>query len=244
MTMLEKAVAYYRTSSDTNVNGDSRARQEKAIMDYAEVHGLEVVAAFYDPGVSGSTSIFERPAFGEMLEYLSACDECTTILVENATRFSRDLVIQELGFSQLQEAGLMLVPVDSPDHFLSDNPTSAMVRQILGAVSQFEKAQVVAKLRGARSRKQKATGKGVGRKSLVQIHGEEIYTAAKRLHRKPRNGKRPSLRTVAQGLAEMGYTQKSGKPLAASQVQRLINEGREMVTISRAVSNYETTRIA
>ena len=34
-----------------------------------------------------------------------------------------------------------------------------MVRQILGAVSQFEKAMLVAKLKGARERKRAATGK-------------------------------------------------------------------------------------
>ena len=42
----------------------------------------------------------------------------------------------------------------SPDAFLDDGPTATMVRQILGAVSQFEKAMLVAKLKGARERKQ------------------------------------------------------------------------------------------
>jgi DNA invertase Pin-like site-specific DNA recombinase len=41
-----------------------------------------------------------------------------------------------------------------------------MVRQILGAVSQFEKAMLVAKLKGARERKRTATGKCEGRKTM------------------------------------------------------------------------------
>jgi hypothetical protein len=33
--------------------------------------------------------------------------------------------------------------LDSPDAFLDDGPTATMVRQILGAVSQLEKAALV-----------------------------------------------------------------------------------------------------
>jgi hypothetical protein len=40
-----------------------------------------------------------------------------------------------------------------------------MIRQILGSVSQFEKAMLVAKLKGARDRKKAVTGKCGGRKS-------------------------------------------------------------------------------
>jgi hypothetical protein len=39
---------------------------------------------------------------------------------------------------------------DSPGPFLDDGPTSKLIRQILGAVSEFDKAMTVAKLKGAR----------------------------------------------------------------------------------------------
>jgi hypothetical protein len=48
----------------------------------------------------------------------------------------------------LKDAGITLSAADSPDAFLEDTPTAVMIRQILGSVSQFEKAMLVAKLKG------------------------------------------------------------------------------------------------
>jgi hypothetical protein len=56
-------------------------------------------------------------------------------------------------------------------------PTSKLIRQILGAVSEFDKAMVVAKLKGARERKRALTGKKVeGRKS----HAEQGQSTLRR----------------------------------------------------------------
>ena len=38
---------------------------------------------------------------------------------------------------------------NAPGFFTDETPTAVMVRQILGAVSQFQKAELVAKLGGA-----------------------------------------------------------------------------------------------
>ncbi len=84
-----------------------------------------------------------------------------TIIVETANRFARDLITQETGWRFLRDAGIALIAADSPDAFLDDTPTTVMIRQILGSVAQFEKAMLVAKLRGARQR-MKAAGGDVG----------------------------------------------------------------------------------
>jgi DNA invertase Pin-like site-specific DNA recombinase len=54
----------------------------------------------------------------------------------------------------LKARGIDLIAADSPTSFLDDTPTARLIRQVLGAVSEFEKAMLVAKLRGARDRKQ------------------------------------------------------------------------------------------
>jgi hypothetical protein len=46
-----------------------------------------------------------------------------------------------------------LIAADKPNAFLDDTPTAILIRQVLGTVSQFEKAMVVAKLKGARDRR-------------------------------------------------------------------------------------------
>ena len=108
-------------------------------------------------------------------------------MVESASRFARDLAIQITGHELLKRKGIELVPVDAPDHFINETPTAVMVRQILGAVSQFEKASLVEKLRKARERKRIETGRCEGRKPVP----EAVVKEAKRLYRKnPRTGKR------------------------------------------------------
>ena len=148
-----KAFAYYRTSSATNVgmDKDSLPRQENAVRSYASENSVEIVREFYDAAIKGADAIVARPGFQDMLEAL-ASNGVRTILVESASRFARDLIIQETGWRHLKDQGIDLIAVDSPQAFLDDTPTAIMVRQILGAVSQFEKASLVARLAVGSSR--------------------------------------------------------------------------------------------
>jgi hypothetical protein len=47
----------------------------------------------------------------------------------------------------LHERGITLIAADSPDAFLDDTPTAVLIRQVVGAVSQFEKAMLVSQLK-------------------------------------------------------------------------------------------------
>jgi resolvase-like protein len=88
--------------------------------------------------------------------------------VETASRFARDLMVQEVGHARLRERGIDLIAVDNPGSFIDDTPTAKLVRQVLGAISEFDKAMTVAKLRGARDRKRRDAGKCEGRKSHAE----------------------------------------------------------------------------
>jgi DNA invertase Pin-like site-specific DNA recombinase len=220
---MDAAVAYYRTSSATNVDGDSLDRQKQTIDGFAKSQGFEVVNEFYDAAVSGADPIDQRPGFAKLLDYIAG-NGAKIILVENASRFARDLAIQLTGHELLKKLGYELIPVDAPDHFIDETPTAVMVRQILGAVSQFEKAQVVQKLKAARDRKRALTGKCEGRKSYQELD-MVLVREAKRLARKnPKSGKKRSLRKIGQILYEMdkGWHTSSGKPFGAQQVQNLL----------------------
>ena len=73
-----------------------------------------------------------------------------------------------------------------------------LVRQVLGAIAQFEKTSLVAKLKAARDRKKAATGKCGGRKSYVEARPETVALAKKL------RGERMSLRKISAALAERG----------------------------------------
>jgi hypothetical protein len=79
-----------------------------------------------------------------------------TIIVESPDRFARDLAVQLAGYDFLKNLGVALIPATAPDFFTEDTPTAVLVRQVLGAIAQFEKASLVASSRPpgiARSRK-------------------------------------------------------------------------------------------
>jgi DNA invertase Pin-like site-specific DNA recombinase len=161
-----------------------------------------------------------------MLERLMS-NGVRTILVETASRFARELIVQETGYAMLKARGIELTAVDSPDSFVADTPTAKLIRQVLGAVSEFEKAMLVEKLKGARERKHRETGKKVGgRKSYIeQQGGVELVALAKKLHRYPVNGRRRSLRAVSKALADKGFVTANGQPYSASSILNMLGQG-------------------
>ena len=104
-------------------------------------------------------------------------------------------------------------------YFTDPSPTAEMVRQILGAVSQFEKAGLVAKLKHGRDAKRAATGRCEGRRPVP----EAVVAEARRLARKsPKTGQRRSLRRIAAELAALGHLAQSGQPYHASSIRHML----------------------
>jgi DNA invertase Pin-like site-specific DNA recombinase len=219
---LIKAVAYFRTSSLTNVGEDTDTlkRQRSAVEGFAKRAGYELVAEYSDDGVKGADPVDTRPGFAAMLKHVAG-NGVRTVIVETASRFARDLITQETGWRFLRDAGITLIAADSPDAFLDETPTAVMIRQILGSVSQFEKAMLVAKLRGARDRKKAVTGKCGGRKNYLERNPEAV-ALAKKLARYPVNGRRRSLRDVAAELEAQGHVSIAGGRYTATAIARMV----------------------
>ncbi|WP_327211529.1 recombinase family protein [Rhizobium ruizarguesonis] len=131
-------------------------------------------------------------------------------------------MVQEVGYARLKERGIELIAADSPAAFQDDTPTAKLVRQILGAVAEFDKAMTVAKLRGARDRKRATGVKVEGRKSHAE-RTPDLVALARRLHRKDRQGNRRSLRDIAAELAAKGHVSNAGTALSPSIVRSLIS---------------------
>ena len=208
---MKTACAYYRTSSAANVGNDkdSLKRQQEAVRTYAERNAIEIVHEYYDAAVSGADAIDTRVGFNEMLAYMLG-NGARTILVETANRFARDLIVQETGYHMLKAQGIELVAVDAPDSFLSDTPTATLIRQILGAVAQFDKASLVLKLRGARERKKRETGHCEGR---PEVPRETIEAA------KAARGRGLSYRKVANELVRQGF-----KSYGAQSIKHMVSK--------------------
>jgi DNA invertase Pin-like site-specific DNA recombinase len=213
--MSNKAFAYYRTSSAANVGGDkdSLARQQSAVEAYARANGVGIAATFYDAAISGADAIDDRPGFQAMLTAIAG-NGVRTVLVETANRFARDLIVQETGYRFLREQGVELIAVDSPTMFLDDTPTAALIRQILGAVAQFEKAALVSRLAAARKR----LGRPGGKTPLTTTRPE----LAARVRQLSAEDPNLTLRALASTLAAEGYVTPSSKAYGPSAIARIL----------------------
>ena len=160
---LIEAVAYLRTSSTTNIGADkdSDKRQRATIAGFAKRARFTIVDEFYDAAVSGADPIETRPGFTALLGRIEG-NGVHIVIVEDATRFARDLVTQELGLLILIKRGVRVLTAAGDDLTDTSNPSRVMMRQIAGAFAQYEKARLVARLKRARDLKRERTGEKVG----------------------------------------------------------------------------------
>ena len=211
---LVQAVGYARTSSSTNVgpDKDSEPRQRRAIERFAKSAGYQIVAWFNDPAVSGADPIASRPGFGALLDRVEN-NGVRVVLVEDASRFARDLVAQELGVLMLIKRGMRVITASGDDLTEATDPSRIMMRQIAGSFAQYEKARLVKKLREARER----SGNLGGRKAYADARPMTV-ALAKQLH-----DAGLSYRKIAAELAAQGHRTGSGKPFTASAIQKMVN---------------------
>jgi DNA invertase Pin-like site-specific DNA recombinase len=220
---IRKAVAYLRTSSAANVDADkdSAQRQREAIAASAKRDGFVLVTEFNDEAVSGADAIEARPGFAALLDRIEG-NGVRVVIVEDASRFARHVLVQELGVMALQQRGVQVFTAGGDELTATDDPSKVMVRQMMAAFAQFEKARLVAKLAVARKRKRETMGKCEGRKSHAELR-PEVVKLAKALHRKTKDG-RMSLRAIAAELAENGKLNERGRPYNPKSIAAMLEE--------------------
>lgn len=157
---MTKAFGYLRVSGKGQLEGDGFPRQSLAIHQYAKANRIELIRVFREEGVSGKNELDQRPALQELLEVLHS-NGVKLVLIEKLDRLARDLMVQESIIADFQRSGFEIRSVAEPD-LCSDDPSRTLIRQVLGAFAQYERAMIVLKLRGARQRRKAKTGRCEG----------------------------------------------------------------------------------
>jgi DNA invertase Pin-like site-specific DNA recombinase len=218
--MSIKAVSYLRTSSQTNVGGDSDKRQRQAIQAYAVANDIEIEQEYWDQAVSGADPVETRPGFAAMLDKLES-NGVRVVLVEDASRFARSVLAQELGVLVMMQRGVAVVTVNTGDDLTqSDDPTKVAMRQLAGVFAQFEKARLVQKLKSARDRKSQELGMRIEGPSYRRQR-PEAFQALQELRAAHPDWSHPML---AEALEQQGIVTSNGKRLAPTQVSRLLQQ--------------------
>jgi DNA invertase Pin-like site-specific DNA recombinase len=213
---MTKAHAYLRVSGKGQVEGDGFTRQLKAIREYAAAHDMKVVNVYREEGVSGTKESADRPAWSDLMTALHA-NGVRTVIIEKLDRLARDLMVQETIIADLRKHGFELVSVAEPD-LMANDPTRILVRQMMGAVAQYEKSQIVLKLRGARLRMRAKQGRCEGRKPYGYYDGEAAALARIKALRAEGLG----FDRVAARLNQEGVPTRTGRPWHGVVVNRIL----------------------
>lgn len=159
--MKSLAFAYLRVSGKGQIDGDGFPRQEKTIRAFSRGK-YEIAEIFREEGVSGTLA--ERPALAEMLVSLESNGHgIKTVIIERTDRLARDLMIQETILNDFRKIGVSVISATEGD-LIDDDPTRKLVRQVMGAIAEYDKTMTVLKLRAARERIRKRGKKCEGRK--------------------------------------------------------------------------------
>lgn len=145
--------------------------RRKACKAYAAKNDFKLVRVFREEGVSGAKDSASRPAFREMMLALLS-NGVRTVIIERLDRLARDLMVQESMITEFKRHGFELISTMEPD-LGSTDPSRVAFRQMIGVFSQFEKSNIVLKLRGARERIKARTGRCEGRKPYGEHDGEQ-----------------------------------------------------------------------
>jgi DNA invertase Pin-like site-specific DNA recombinase len=179
--MKTKAFSYLRVSGKGQIEGDGFPRQRETINRYAKRHQIEVVREFRDEGVSGTKDAFDRDGLTDLLVAIKA-NGVRLVLVERADRLARDLMISEILLDEFRKLGVKVIAADSDTDLTVEDgdATRTLMRQMLGAIAQWEKSVIVQKLRAARMRIRKTDGRCEGRKPYGFTDAEKAIVARMR----------------------------------------------------------------
>jgi DNA invertase Pin-like site-specific DNA recombinase len=167
---MTKAFAYLRVSGKSQLEGDGFDRQLLTIKKYAAANGIKIVKVFREEAISGTNELDNRPALLELMEALAA-NGTKLVMIEKLDRLARDLMIQETIIGDLRKRGFEMISAMEPD-LCSNDPSRKLMRQIFGAIAEYDRAMIVAKLKGSRDRMKAKTGRCEGIKPFGFFEGE------------------------------------------------------------------------
>lgn len=225
--MKDKAIGYVRVSTQEQVaSGGGLDIQRDAVRDYAKGNDLRLVAILSDEGISGSNGLDTRTGLGEALRRLEE-HEATVLVVYRLDRLARDLMVQETTIARLRDAGAAVQSV-TEDDVDSQEPTRVLVRQILGAIGEYEGALIRARMRAGREAKRTRGGWLGGavpygyRPEGAELVPEPFEQEGINLARSLRAADQ-SLRQIGKALVENGFPPKRSSHWSPTAVRSLLS---------------------
>lgn len=161
-----RVIGYVRVSTERQVEeGLGLKVQEQAIRRYCKENGLRLAGLFSDEGISGAKELDARPG---LLDALGALKDgsAAAIVVYRLDRLARDLILQEQLLAEVRRSDADVFSCSPAEAaYLTDDPddpSRKLIRQVLGAVSEYERSMIALRLRSGRRRKAEQGGFAYG----------------------------------------------------------------------------------
>ena len=169
---MMKLIGYLRVSSAGQIDAWGLDRQEQAIRKWAKANDGRIVKWCRDEGVSGTVEAVEREGLAEAIESMAPL-KVDGIIAADMDRFARKLMVQEAAFGIIWQRGGRAFTATGGEitQDRDDDAARTLIRQVLGAVAQYEKTQAVMRMRQGRLAKQRSGRKSTGAYAFG-FHGE------------------------------------------------------------------------
>lgn len=244
---------YCRVSTKEQVEGFGLDVQRARLL----VHGVQRSRIFEDEGVSGA--LMDRPALGDAINALEPGD---TLVVPRLDRLARDLITQELLLRAIRLKGADVVScVEGENAYLAEDagdPSRKLIRQILGAVAEYERSMISLRTQAGRRAKKAAGGYAGGQPPygwrgeggvLVEVPSEQktlqaittilpMYRGAEGLvHHQ-------GIANWLQARTQYAFTRRNGKPWTRQSVRKvLLRQGTPAGAVGRDGETVDAAQV-
>lgn len=160
---MARAVGYLRISTEGQADGMGLDVQREAVEQWCQAKGHDLVAVKRDE-TSGTNGLADRVGLAEALDVLQT-GGASLLVVPRLDRLARDLVLQEQLLREVWRLGADVVSCAEGEGRIADDPddpSRTLIRQVLGAVSEYERAMIALRMRRGRALKARNGGYAYG----------------------------------------------------------------------------------
>lgn len=231
-----RLVGYIRVSTDRQAEkGLGLDVQERAIRAWAKTAGHRITAMTRDEGVSGSNGLATRTGLADALDVIRD-GKAKGLVVYRLDRLARDLIVQEQILAEVRRiGGDVFTTAAGEAGYLADDPddpSRKLIRQVLGAVAEYERSMIALRMRSGRRRKAENGGYAYGSPPLgYRAEGKQLVpdeselAAVERMRELHAGGE--SVRAIARALEREGYTTKRGAGWHPTTVARALRRAED-----------------
>jgi DNA invertase Pin-like site-specific DNA recombinase len=187
----------------------------------ADSLGYHLAVIYTDEGISGKEGIEGRRGLADALAELHA-GRAVALIIPKLDRLARDMLVQEQVLADAWRAGAQVISAVETERVYCqpdnpDDPSRALIRQILGAVAAYERAMIRARLVTGRRRRIAEVGYAGGPDPYGWTDPTERAVLA---HIEFYRQAHMTWRQIRDGLHHRGYLKRNGEPWTTQEVQR------------------------